>query len=393
MRFALVAGEASGDILGAALIRSLRRHYPGAEFVGITGPHMREAGCQTLAGIDQLSLMGVAEVLSRAPSILRLRRTILRQLQASPLTALIAIDSPDFNLPLERQMHRRGIKTVHLVSPTVWAWRESRVRTIAKAVDLMLCLFPFEPTFYKHRGMPETFRVEFIGHPLAELLASPLSRKQARELLGIPEERPVIAVLPGSRSGEVRYLAAPFVDTAARLASTVEDPLFLVPLANPSLRAPFEAVIAARAPHVEWRVLDRRAHEVMCAADVVLLASGTATLECLLLDRPMVVGYRVSGFTARLLKLTGLLKVDRFSLPNLLCEDAPVPEFIQDDVKPERMAESVRMLLADERLRKRQTDAFKSVRAALQRNAADRAADSIAQLCESVSNSSAHASI
>lgn len=380
MRFALIAGEASGDLLGAALVQALKRRFPDARCCGVTGPRMRAAGCESLADIERLSVMGLAEILPRLPDILRLRRALTAHFVADPVDVVIGIDAPDFNLPLERRLRRAGMKTVHVVSPSVWAWRPGRVAGIVESVDLMLCLLPFEPPFYReHAGRPD-FRAEFIGHPLAESLAHPPGRDDARAALGLTAGGPVVALLPGSRAGELRYLLAPFVAAMTTLARKFKGLRIVVPVAKPSLRARVEAAIAEQAPDLDWTLLDGQSREAMCAADAVLLVSGTAALEALLLDRPMVVGYRVSTFTASVLRLFNLLKIDRYSLPNLLCSEAVVPEFIQTAATPANFAAALAVLLRDPAARARQCAAFAPVRETLRRDAADRAASAIAGL-------------
>ena len=373
MRFALIAGEASGDLLGAALVRALRARFPQAEFFGVTGPRMREAGCDSVDSIERLSVMGLAEVLPKIPDILRLRRELIRRFSADRPDCIIGIDAPDFNLPLERRLRRRGMPTVHVVSPTVWAWRPGRVKNIARAVDLILCLFPFEPRFYAAHQV----RAEYIGHPLAEELADPLSREGARRLLDLPDA-PCVAILPGSRGGELKYLAEPFVRTAAWLAQRLPELSFVVPLAKPALRPAFERAVAEHAPRLRWKLVDGYSREAMRAADAVLLASGTATLECLLLDRPMVVSYRTSALTARLVRM--LIKIERVSLPNLLCQEPVVPEYLQEQADVAHLGPAVLDLLSQPEARARQTRQFAAVRQELRRGAADSAAAAIAGL-------------
>lgn len=380
MRFALIAGEASGDLLGAALIEALRRRFPQAEFCGVTGPRMRQAGCESLADIEVLSVMGLAEVLPRLYGILRLRRRLFKELSEQAVDVVIGIDAPDFNLSLEKRLHNVGIRTVHVVSPSVWAWRSGRVKPISEAVDLLLCLLPFEPPFYAHQKLRPGFRAVYIGHPLAESLASPISRQQARRQLDLPAGAPVLAVLPGSRGGELKYLAKPFAATVASLARSIPEARFVVPLAKPTLRPALEAAIAKLAPSAQWHIIDGHSREVMRAADTVLLASGTATLECLLLNRAMVVAYRVSRLTAWLLRLFGLLKIRRYSLPNLLCQGDVVPEFIQEKATPENIAPALQTLLADGAAREQQREAFAPVRVELRRDAAEQAAKAVTEL-------------
>ena len=373
MKFALIAGEASGDLLGGALVHALRSRFPDATFYGVTGPRMREAGCDSIETIDRLSVMGLAEVLPKLPDILRMRGELYWRFSADRPDCVIGIDAPDFNLALERRLRQRGLPTVHVVSPTVWAWRPGRVKNIARAVDLILCLFPFEPRFYAEHKV----RAEYIGHPLAEELADPVSREDARRLLDLPPG-PCVAILPGSRGGELKYLAEPFAQTAAWLAQRMPELSFVVPLAKPALRPLFEQAVAAHAPQLRWKLVDGHSREAMRAADVVLLASGTATLECLLLDRPMVVSYRASALTARLVRM--LIKIDRVSLPNLLCQEPVVPEYLQEQADAAHLGPAVLELLSQPAARERQTAQFAAVRQELRRGAADSAAAAIARL-------------
>lgn len=376
MHFALIAGEASGDLLGAALIPALRARFPQARFTGVTGPRMRAAGCESLASIDRLSVMGIAEVLPKLPDLFRLRAELIESLTAERPDCVIGIDAPDFNLGLERRLRARGLRTVHLVSPTVWAWRQGRVKTIAKSTDLVLCLFPFEPKFYAGHGV----RAEYVGHPLAEELADPPSQAEARQALGLPVDGPCLAVLPGSRGGELAKLAVPFAQTAKLLAARLPGLHVVTPIAKPSLRPLMERAIAEHAPGVDWRLVDGQSREAMRAGDAVLLASGTATLECLLLDRPMVIAYRLAAFTAFLLGTMGMLKTRHVGLPNLLSAEAVVPEFLQDAVQPAAMADALQPLLVDGAARQRQLAQFGAVRGVLRQNAAEASARAIAEL-------------
>ncbi len=374
MRFAVIAGEASGDLLGAPLIEALRGRYPQATFYGVTGPRMREAGCESLSTIDALSVMGIAEVLPKLPAILKLRRELVARLLVDRPDCVIGIDAPDFNLGLERTLKQAGIAAVHVVSPSVWAWRRGRVKSIAQSVDLMLCLLPFEARFYEGHGVT----ARYIGHPLAETLGAPIDRKAARVKLGLVSKGPVVAVLPGSRGGELKYLAEPFAQTAAWLAQRLPEVSFVTPLAKPALRAPFEAAIASHAAAARWTLVDGQSREAMRAADAVLLASGTATLECLLLDRPMVVAYRMAPVTAWIARR--LVKSGHFALPNLLCAEPVVPEYFQEEAPPEVLGESLLALLTQVAARARQLDQFEAVRRELKRDAATHAASAIADL-------------
>jgi lipid-A-disaccharide synthase len=377
VRFALVAGEASGDILGAALIRALRARFPEATFYGVAGPRMREAGCEAIESIEALSVMGLTEVLRHLPRLLKLRRELVDRFAADKPDAYIGVDAPDFNLRVERDLRARSIRTVHVVSPTIWAWRPQRVHGIARSVDLMLCLYPFEPALYEKHGV----RAAFVGHPLADELDDPAAPEKARQELGIAGEGQVVAVLPGSRGSELRYLSEPFAAAAAWLHQRIAGLRFVVPVARPDLRPAFERAMA-RHPGPAWQLLDGRSRLAMQAADVVLLASGTATLECLLLGRPMVVAYKASKLTAWL--ALKLIKIPYVSLPNILCDAQPgapvVPELLQRDATPERLGQEVGMLLRHGALRALQVERFGAVHRQLRRDAGDLAAAAIQSL-------------
>ncbi len=376
LRIALVAGEISGDILGAAIAISIRARWPQAQIYGVAGPRMIAAGCEAIASIDELSVMGLVEVLRVLPRLLRFRRQLIERLLADRPDVVVGIDAPDFNLGLERRLRERGLKTVHVVSPTVWAWRSGRVKGIARAVDRMLCLYPFEPRWYSQHAV----QAEYIGHPLADDLDDSVSVSAARERLGIAAAGPVLAVMPGSRHGEIKHLAEPFAQTAAWLAQHQPGLRVLTPIARPGLRAPIEQAIATHAPNLDWTLIDGDSRGAMRAADVVLLASGTATLECLLLGRPMVVAYRTAALTAFLMLQMGLLKTRFVSLPNILANDSVVPELLQAAAQPEAMGAELLSLLNDRDARAHQLDAFGAVRRELRRNAADRAAEAIFNL-------------
>lgn len=376
MRFALIAGEISGDILGAALIHALKARFPQATFYGVAGPRMIAAGCDAIESIEALSLMGIFEVFSQLPRLFALRAQLLERFVQDQPDCVIGIDAPDFNLGLEKWLKRRGIKTVHVVSPTVWAWRQGRVKTIAQSVDLMLCLFPFEPKFYAGHGV----QAEYIGHPLADELDDSITVAQARHALGLSEPGEYVAILPGSRAGELKHLAAPFAQTAAWLHARRPGLRFVTPVAKPKLRTMMEVAIAQHAPQVPWTLLDGQSSAAMRVADVVLLASGTATLECLLLGRPMVVAYRTAPLTAWLLLKTGLLKSRYVSLPNLLTDEATVPELLQQQAEPARLGAQVLALLDDSALRQRQLTQFAAVRGELKRDSAKLAVTAISTL-------------
>ncbi|HEX6638860.1 MAG TPA: lipid-A-disaccharide synthase, partial [Steroidobacteraceae bacterium] len=334
MRIALVAGETSGDTLGAALIDGLRRHFPDAEFAGVAGPRMRAAGCTAWHDIESLSVMGLTEVLSHLPRLLSLRGRLRRRIIDWRPDVFIGVDYKEFNLGLARQLKRTGITTVQYVSPQVWAWRQGRARTIGESVDLVLCLFPFEPDFYREHGV----RAAFVGHPLADQIPLHVDPAAARAELGIDAAARVLAVLPGSRRGEVEKLADSFAGAAELLARKHTGLVTIAPMVTPALRDLFAGRCAALAPTANVRLLDGQARRAVAAADVVLVASGTATLETALLARPMVVAYRLGAITAFLLRTLKLVKTRHFSQPNLLAGKELVPEFFQEAATPQNLS-------------------------------------------------------
>lgn len=373
MKIAVVAGEISGDILGGAIVAALKARVPEARIYGVAGPRMIAAGCEAIESIDALSVMGLAEVLRELPRLFRLRTQLVDRFIADRPDVVVGIDAPDFNLGLERRLRERGLRTVHVVSPTIWAWRSGRVKTIARSVDRMLCLYPFEPALYAAHGVAAAY----IGHPLADELDSSVDTAQARAQLGLAGDAPVLAVMPGSRSGEIKHLAPTFARTAALLHARMPSLRFVTPVAKPALRPALEATIREHAPGLDWTLLDGESRMAMRAADAVLLASGTATLECLLLGRPMVVAYRGAALTAFLMLTLGLLKTRYVSLPNLLCAEPVVPELLQDAAEPQRLCTELLGLLGDGTLRRRQLDQFVAVRTELRRGAGERAAEAI----------------
>ena len=378
LRIGLVAGEASGDILGAGLIQAIRRRHPDAVFEGVAGPQMEAAGCKALFPAEKLSVMGLVEVLGHLPELLRIRRQLVEHFTANPPDVFIGIDAPDFNLTLEGRLRRAGIRTVHYVSPSVWAWRQGRVKKIARNVDRVLTLFPFEAQFYEEHGVP----VSFVGHPLADLIPAVPDRAAARAALGLPSEGRVLALLPGSRMGEVSRLAQVFIDTARVLRARYPDLRFVVPFANRTTEAFFQATLTAAGDGLPITLLQGRSREVMTAADAVLLASGTAALEAMLLKRPMVVAYRLAPLTYFILKRLGVLKIARYSLPNLLAGQDVVAELIQHDATPERLAAAVGTLLDDDSQREEMIALFTRLHEALRRDASERAADAVLALAK-----------
>ena len=373
---ALVAGEASGDNLGAALIAALRERVPGARFIGIAGPRMREAGCEVIADSEELALMGLAEILRHLPRLLRLRRRVVATLCEREPAVFIGIDAPEFNLGLARQLKRAGLRTVQYVSPQVWAWRQGRVRGIAEACDRILCLLPFEPAFYAAHGV----EARFVGHPLADQFPLIPDRSGARATLGIAGEAPVLAVLPGSRRGEVERLAEPFALAAAWLHSHRPEVQFVAPLTSEATRAQFEAVWASVAPGVPVRVLLGQSRLVLAAADAVLVASGKATLETLLSRRPMVVAYKLAPLTAWLIRRFKLVKVAFFSQPNLLLGRAAVPEFFQEQARPEALGAALLELFSNSERWPALAAEFRAVHEQLRGGGAAAAAEAICEL-------------
>jgi lipid-A-disaccharide synthase len=377
LRIGIVAGEASGDLLGAGLIQALQQQHPNVQFEGIAGPEMMAAGANSLFPMDRLSVMGIAEVLGRLWELLGIRRQLAQHFIANPPDVFIGIDAPDFTLGLERRLRQAGIKTVHYVSPSVWAWRQHRVKKIAHSTDLMLTLFPFEARFYEEHGIPVTF----VGHPLADSIPLTIDQTAARQALagtGLKQEGPVLALLPGSRSNELHYLAEPFIQAVAWLRQHLPQLQVVVPMANGQRRQQFEAALAAHAYGPDMILVDGRSREVMAAADVVLLASGTAALEAMLLKRPMVAAYKLSPITYWLAKR--LVKVKNVTLPNLLAGEPLVPELIQHEATPERLGKAVMQYFDDPRAAEQVHQQFDAIHRRLRKDASQQAARAILNL-------------
>ena len=373
MRIALCAGETSGDQLGAGLIGALRERFPDAQFAGIGGDAMRAAGMDTWFDASELAVMGLAEVLAHLPRLLKLRKAFRQRVLAFQPDVFIGIDAPDFNLGVERWLKQRGIRTVHDVSPSVWAWREDRARKIGESADRVLCLFPMEPPIYARHGVDATF----IGHPLADAIPLQPDRDAARDALGETGGAPVLALLPGSRLGEIRRMLPDFAEAARRLAADVPGLRVLVPAANAHCRAAIDAILGD-AP--AFRVIDGRAQQIMIASDAVLLASGTAALEAMLCKRPMVVGHRIAPLTYRIVRLFGLLRSAHVSLPNVLAGEALVPELLQDDCTPGNLHAALLRWFRDDAAVAALQPRFLALHEALRRDASARAADAVAQL-------------
>lgn len=382
-RIAIVAGEASGDLLGAGLIDALRERFPDAEFAGIGGDRMRAAGLDAWWDAGELAVMGLAEVLRHLPRLLRLRAALRRRLLAWRPDVYVGIDAPDFNLPVERWLKDRGIATVHYVSPSVWAWREGRAAKIGRSADRVLCLFPMEPAIYARHGVD----ARFVGHPLADEMPLEPDRAAARADLGLPADAPVLALLPGSRTGEIERLGPDFLAAAARVAASVPGLRVVAPMADRRARDAFERVLAASPAREALAgaldVMDGRARRLMIASDVVLLASGTATLEGMLAKRPMVVAYKVAASTYRLVKGLGMLKVSRYALPNILAGDDLVPELMQGDCTPQKLADAVLHWLRDPQAAAALAPRFMNLHRELRRDASARAAEAVAEVVSS----------
>jgi lipid-A-disaccharide synthase len=389
-RFVLVAGEASGDLLGAELIAGLRARLPTARFAGIGGPRMAAAGMELWHPAQALAVMGLAEVLAHLPRLLGIRRDVQRRALRYRPDLFIGIDAPDFNLGLERRLKRAGIATVHYVSPSVWAWRERRAARIGASADGVLCLFPMEPPIYARHGVD----ARFVGHPLAARFALEPDQAAARAALGLPEAAPVLALLPGSRLGEIRRLGATFLAASARLLQQIPQLHIVAPLANAACRAAFAPLVEAADTALRRRLRllepdppDRpdttpRSHQALIAADAALLASGTAALEAMLAKRPMVVAYRVAPLTYWLVKTLGLLRTEVYSLPNILAGRALVPERMQDACTPEALAEALRPYLEQRAAPPELLAEFRRLHASLRAPAGQDAASVVLEMLE-----------
>ena len=371
----LVAGETSGDNLGAHLIEALRARLPGARFAGIAGPRMIAAGCEAWERADELAVMGLFEIVPHLPRLLRIRRNLLAQVLAQRPAVYVGVDAKEFNLRVATRLKERGIRTVQYVSPQIWAWRQGRVRTIGRAVDLVLCLLPFEKRFYDEHGV----RAVFVGHPLADQIPLHLDPRAARTALQLDPDGSYVALLPGSRQGEVARLSPDFAATVAWLHRQRKELRFIAALANEGARRAFAAALEAAGVRDRVTLVDGNAQTVMAASDVVLLASGTATLEATLVKRPMVVAYRLSLLTTFLLKTLKLFKAPFFAQPNLLAGRQLVPEYFNAEVRADVLGPAVLTQLerAD---RDQLVQTFASIHETLRRDASARAADAILEL-------------
>jgi len=371
----MVAGEASGDLLGSRLIETLRRRIPGAVFAGIGGPRMIGAGFESWVPQEKLAVRGFVEVLRHLREILAVRREVARRVLAERPQLFLGIDSPEFNLGLERRLKAAGVRTAHMVSPQVWAWRRGRVQSIGRSVSQLLVLFPFEEALYRDAGIGVTY----VGHPLADEIPDRIDREAMRVELRLPARAKVVTVLPGSRQSEIAMMADAFIETAKLVARAVPDVRFLVPLVTRETRAMFEeAIYRCNAHELPLTLLFGHARDALAACDVALAASGTVTLEAALSHRAMVIAYRVAPFSAAIARW--LVRVPHIGLPNILCGEAVAPEFLQDDATPENLAQAVVNLLADEPVRRRIEHRFERLHQELRCDAAERAADALMPL-------------
>ncbi len=373
LRIAMLAGEASGDLLGSRLLQALRTRYPSLTAYGIGGPRMQACGFESWYPMEQLAVRGYVEVVRSLPRLLHLRGELKRRLLRDRPDIFIGIDAPDFNLALERDLKAGGIPTVHYVSPSIWAWRGERIHKIKRAVDKVLALFPFEVPIYERAGIP----VSYVGHPLADELPEHPDRRGVRERLTIRPESSVVALLPGSRQSEVRQMAELMIATASRIREQISDIHFLVPLVSRETRLIFEeAVYRQHAEDLPLRILFGHAHEALTAADSAIVASGTATLEAALLKCPMVITYTMPAATAWIMRRKAYLPY--VGLPNIIAGEFIVPELLQEDAQPENLAQAVCNLLGNSRVRSRLQTRFLAMHRELRQGTAERAVDALA---------------
>jgi lipid-A-disaccharide synthase len=387
VRIGVIAGETSGDILGAGLMQAIRRLCPDAQFEGIGGPRMLAEGFHSFFPMERLSVMGFIEPLGRLPELLRIKKTLVEHFAINPPDVFIGIDSPGFNLRIEQSLHDLGIRTVHYVSPSVWAWGQKRIHKIARAVDLMLALFPFETRIYDQHRVP----VRFVGHPLADTISldsgSVGQKQEARIQLGLAEDATVIALLPGSRRDEISRLGPVFIATALHCLAQNPALRFVIPCANAERRQQVLNLLGSHRAE-QFLVFEGNSHQAMLAAEMVLLASGTATLEAMLLKRPMVVCYRLSALTWFL--ASRMLKVPYVSLPNLLAGERLVPEFLQDAVTVENLGRELQRLLDDPQQQSALASRFQQIHSTIRCDASAQAADAVLQLVRGEAQGRAH---
>ncbi len=373
VRIALVAGETSGDLLASHLLAALRERLPGAKFFGIGGPRMESQGLDAWWPAEKLAVRGYFEVLRHYREIAGIRRKLKKRLLADPPDVFIGVDAPDFNLGLEADLKRRGIPTVHYISPSIWAWRGGRIKAMRKAVDKVLALFPMEPPLYQKAGIP----VAYVGHPMADTIPLNTDRREVRERLGLPIAAPIFALLPGSRQSELHYMAATFVATA-RIIHERHYPSarFLVPLATRETRLLFEhAIHGEQAAELPFRLLFGHAQDALGAADVALVASGTATLEAALVKRPMVITYKAARASVWIMRRMGYLPY--VGLPNILAGRFVVPEILQEAATPENLAAALVKLYEDKSAAAEMEATFTDLHLQLKQGTAARAAEAV----------------
>ncbi|AXB32161.1 lipid-A-disaccharide synthase [Vibrio campbellii] len=372
LRIGIIAGELSGDTLGEGFIKAVKQQYPDAEFVGIGGPKMIAQGCESLFDMEELAVMGLVEVLGRLPRLLKVKAQLVKYFTDNPPDVFVGIDAPTFNRQVERKLKQAGIKTVHYVSPSVWAWRQKRVFKIGAATNLVLAFLPFEKAVYDKFNVP----CEFIGHTLADAIPLQSDKAPARALLGLDQDKKWLAVLPGSRGSELKMLSQPFIEACKKLHQRYPELGFVVALVNQKRREQFESAWKEHAPELEFKLVDDTAGNVITAADVVMLASGTVALECMLIKRPMVVGYRVNAITAYLAKR--LLTIEHVSLPNVLADKELVKEYLQEDCTPDNLFNEVSRLLETDN--QAMLDKFTEMHHWIRKDADNQAANAVLKL-------------
>ncbi len=375
MRIGIVAGESSGDQLAAGLIQAIKSRIPEASFTGVAGPQMIEVGCRALYPVEKLSVMGLVEVLGHFRELLGIRKKLFQYFSANPPDVFIGVDAPDFNLPLERKLKEAGIPTVHYVSPTVWAWRQSRVKSIAKSVDLMLTLFPFEADFYREHDVP----VKFVGHPMADLIPMNSDKTLAREQLNLPQDREIIALLPGSRVSELKHHSQTMIATAQWCLEHRSWLRFVAPMATKKTRKIFEHTLSQINPQLPITIIDGQSREAMMASDAILLASGTAAHEALLIKRPFVVMYKMA--TISYLIMRAMIKSPYISMPNMLAGREVAPEFIQHQAQPEKIGKVLIDYLEHPEKAEALNEVFSDIHETLRQDANTSAADAVLALC------------
>jgi len=377
IKIAIIAGEVSGDILGSRLITALKKYYPNASFEGIGGPEMQAVGCESLYSMERLSIMGFTEALPRLRELLQMRKTLIQRWKKTPPHFFIGIDAPDFNLKIEKVLYQSGIPSIHYVSPSVWAWRESRVKKMKNSMDLMLTLFPFEVDFYNKHNIP----AEFCGHPLADEIPLTSDSISAREELNLPKDQYILAVLPGSRMGEIKRIAPDFLAGLIQLHKKYPDWKFVSPLINEKVKVEFDRLKQEIAPDVPITYIDGKSRTVMQASDQILMASGTAVLEGMLVGRPMVAAYRVAPLTAKIIRTFNMIKSKYYTLPNNLADEYLVPELIQEEITADNVFNRVdAQFNQDEKSKKHMLKRFKDIHKQLRQNASERAAEALFKL-------------